>query len=1122
MFWVLTLFLYGTIHAQNLKNYSIDAPISEGLTLKESNQLQQDIERAMVGLPKIPRLRNTTQLIRPIKQADSFNYHHVFALASHVDHDERKPGYLQDYNCGSFTADGNTNNHSGTDFVLWPFGWHQMDLDQAEVIAAAAGQIVHKIDGRYDRNCLYRFNPSDGNAIFVQHADGTVAWYMNLKSGSLTEKTVGQMVEQGEYLGIVGSSGNSFYPHLHFELRDEEGNVIDPYAGPCNPGESRWANQPDYLESGANYLTTYSQPPNFNNLCDPADQFFQDTYAPGDTLYFLAFIRQQKKGQSPRMGVRFPDGTTLTDRSTTLDRSSARSYFIHSVYLPADAPGGTYSCLLDFDGKTYETSFEVQAEHCSDPKQSNMAAEVYSSTEAQISYAEKNYSAYQWQIRVEGSTSWITLPVEAYRLFIRGLSPQTTYQYRVRYRCGGQWTNWSGIAIFTTPMDTDCPPIELSQTTVDLLSANRANISIQVPGKDAYDWRIRVPGESWTNVHSIPDCIYTFDELSAHTTYLYQVRVKCGNRWSAWSETGSFTTPASVPCPTPDIYTVLATALNSSEVQLTSPDQNKDRYDWRIRLQGSTSWISLPSTGFYSNVLQGLQPGATYEIQHAWRCGSDWSSWSDTLVYNSPAATCPAPALDEIEFEYNSPTLTTIRIHGYTVAGYQIRYREKGTAIWQESAPSAVPMISIPTEPGKEYEFAVRIFCAEEWSPWSETKDFTTPEVNPCLAPELNQTEVSFLTPFDVTLTLKAWTGEPVQMQYRELGAETWLLLEPTGSDSVFQVDNLKENTIYQFRLRAICSNIPGSWSMIGLFTTPELNECPEIHTLDVMVVPVSETTVQLIAPVFPNVKYQWRYRPTESGSWTTIPATNASSLILEGLLSNTNYEVQLRVICTTQTTMWSASTLFVTGGQAPCSPPDDQLVAIYNITTDGFSVGLTAEDDKTNYRLRYRKNQSSAWDTLTSTTLPFQLAGLEEGTTYQVAFSWYCTSVWSGWTPNIDVNTLALPDCDPLHPDNITASEITREQITITYPLGNALRYQIRYRMQGSSTWTFMERKSDPEYIIIGLQAGTTYEFQIRQECVSNVWSAWSESNLHSTAKPYFCAAPNATDMIADQLTAF
>ena len=92
--------------------------------------------------------------------------------------------------------------HAGTDYYLWPFWWELMDSDSVEIVAAAAGIIVWKNDGEYDRNCDWDNIIGDGwNGVDVEHADGSVAWYGHMKSGSLTAKPVGASVLQGEKLG---------------------------------------------------------------------------------------------------------------------------------------------------------------------------------------------------------------------------------------------------------------------------------------------------------------------------------------------------------------------------------------------------------------------------------------------------------------------------------------------------------------------------------------------------------------------------------------------------------------------------------------------------------------------------------------------------------------------------------------------------------------------------------------------------------------------------------------------------------------------------------------------------------------------------------------------------------
>jgi hypothetical protein len=150
-----------------------------------------------------------------------------------VDHDAGYPNRLQDYMCGTRTYDqANGYNHLGTDITSYPFALRKMDNDEAIVVAAAPGTIVFKEDGQFDRNCSLNMDP--WNAVYLRHGDGSATWYGHLKAGSLTAKHVGDPVEAGEFLGVMGSSGDSTGPHLHFEVHDSTGSVIDPFAGPCN------------------------------------------------------------------------------------------------------------------------------------------------------------------------------------------------------------------------------------------------------------------------------------------------------------------------------------------------------------------------------------------------------------------------------------------------------------------------------------------------------------------------------------------------------------------------------------------------------------------------------------------------------------------------------------------------------------------------------------------------------------------------------------------------------------------------------------------------------------------------------------------------------------------------
>jgi hypothetical protein len=63
------------------------------------------------------------------------------------------------------------------------------------------------------------FENSVGNHVVLNLGNGRFALYAHLQPGSIRVKK-GQRVRAGQVLGLLGSSGNSDLPHLHFQLMD--------------------------------------------------------------------------------------------------------------------------------------------------------------------------------------------------------------------------------------------------------------------------------------------------------------------------------------------------------------------------------------------------------------------------------------------------------------------------------------------------------------------------------------------------------------------------------------------------------------------------------------------------------------------------------------------------------------------------------------------------------------------------------------------------------------------------------------------------------------------------------------------------------------------------------------
>ena len=107
-------------------------------------------------------------------------------------------------------------------------GHKAVDLGRAHtlgepVIAHTGGRVVFCQTGQKN-NPGSRGNKSYGNCVKLDHGGGYYTLYAHLASVAVT---YGQTVAQGELLGQMGNTGNSYGTHLHFEVR--QGNKhVDP------------------------------------------------------------------------------------------------------------------------------------------------------------------------------------------------------------------------------------------------------------------------------------------------------------------------------------------------------------------------------------------------------------------------------------------------------------------------------------------------------------------------------------------------------------------------------------------------------------------------------------------------------------------------------------------------------------------------------------------------------------------------------------------------------------------------------------------------------------------------------------------------------------------------------
>jgi hypothetical protein len=164
--------------------------------------------------------------------------HHGLELGNYVDDDNTN--VVRDYNGNPHSYNG----HNGTDIVLHDF--RAMDAG-LPVVAAAAGVVTAIAYANPDRNTGQPGQPA--NYVVIRHPDNTYAWYWHLRKNSV-EVSVNESVQQGQELGLAGSSGQSTDAHLHFETGeyiDTFWQRRDPWHGTLNTLPSLWAVQEPYV-----------------------------------------------------------------------------------------------------------------------------------------------------------------------------------------------------------------------------------------------------------------------------------------------------------------------------------------------------------------------------------------------------------------------------------------------------------------------------------------------------------------------------------------------------------------------------------------------------------------------------------------------------------------------------------------------------------------------------------------------------------------------------------------------------------------------------------------------------------------------------------------------------------
>jgi len=94
----------------------------------------------------------------------------------------------------------------------------------ADILAAKSGKVVEVVTDLPDQipnqdPVATTLQTAAGNHVIVDMGNDRYALYAHLQPHSVTVQ-VGDLVNEGQKLGLLGNSGNTTGPHLHFQVRD--------------------------------------------------------------------------------------------------------------------------------------------------------------------------------------------------------------------------------------------------------------------------------------------------------------------------------------------------------------------------------------------------------------------------------------------------------------------------------------------------------------------------------------------------------------------------------------------------------------------------------------------------------------------------------------------------------------------------------------------------------------------------------------------------------------------------------------------------------------------------------------------------------------------------------------
>ena len=279
-----------------------------------------------------------------------------------------------------------------------------------------------------------------------------------------------------------------------------------------------------------------------------------------------------------------------------------------------------------------------------------------------------------------------------------GLTPNTSYNFKVQSVCDEETSDWS--AVFTAKtLDIACDDV----TALSVSATTQTTATITWNGTaSGYDVKLGENG----NIQNISVTTYTFTDLTANTTYTAMVRSNCGNgKTSQWQSVTFKTDPeAAEDCYAPTDLTVGQITQTSAVVTWTG---TANSYEVQV---GISEPVKV-TTNSYS--IEGLTASSTYTVKVRSICSEEKQSEFVPTTFKTLDDESGLIDIDNsiVIATYPNPTTTnaTLEVKGLTQAARVIVTDVMGRVVASDILQAGQQVLTINSESFAQGVYYIRV-----------------------------------------------------------------------------------------------------------------------------------------------------------------------------------------------------------------------------------------------------------------------------------------------------------------------------------------------------------------------------------------------------------------------------